>query len=123
MNVSDDFGNGMKYGIRYALSRSIGQGVGASASEGGRSTAPAGEDAEHPPPPSRNPWIPEFPMQVDDCGEEFGTERWMARCPNIPGCIVSGATREEAIAELHKSIGVKIAFDYGLPAPPQQEQP
>jgi predicted RNase H-like HicB family nuclease len=50
---------------------------------------------------------------------EKGEHSWGAYCPDVPGCIATGATREEAEALFHEALefhleGLALA---GLPLP------
>lgn len=46
---------------------------------------------------------------------------WIAECPSLPGCISQGASREEAIENIHEAIALYIEAleaDH-LPVPPE----
>lgn len=42
---------------------------------------------------------------------------WIAECPAIPGCVSQGATREEALANIHEAIAacLEVRAERGLP--------
>jgi len=47
---------------------------------------------------------------------------WVAECPNLPGCIGQGTTREEAIANIREAIWLYIATleEDKLPVPEER---
>jgi predicted RNase H-like HicB family nuclease len=47
---------------------------------------------------------------------------WVAECPNLPGCISQGTTREEAIANIREAIRLYIATleEDKLPVPEER---
>ena len=47
--------------------------------------------------------------------DEDGT--WVAECPDIPGCVSQGRTREEALANVNDAIQVclEVRAERGLP--------
>jgi predicted RNase H-like HicB family nuclease len=42
---------------------------------------------------------------------------WIAECPSIPGCVSQGATRDEAIANVHEAISacLEVRAEQGQP--------
>ncbi len=42
---------------------------------------------------------------------------WISECPSIPGCISQGATRDEALANIHEAIALclEVRAERGLP--------
>lgn len=42
---------------------------------------------------------------------------WISECPSIPGCVSQGATRDEALANIHEAIALclEVRAERGLP--------
>jgi predicted RNase H-like HicB family nuclease len=42
---------------------------------------------------------------------------WIAECPSIPGCVSQGATRDEAVRNIHEAIALclEVRAEQGLP--------
>ena len=42
---------------------------------------------------------------------------WVVECPSIPGCVSQGATKDEALANIHEAIALcmEVRAEQGLP--------
>lgn len=58
-----------------------------------------------------------FPVIVEEAGGNYS-----AYSPDIPGCVATGATREEAEEQMHEAIEFHIEGlrEDGLPIPPSR---
>jgi predicted RNase H-like HicB family nuclease len=47
---------------------------------------------------------------------------WVVECPNLPGCVSQGETRQEAIANIKEAIETYVAVleEDGLPVPEER---
>ena len=47
---------------------------------------------------------------------------WVVECPNLPGCVSQGETRQEAIANIKEAIEAYVAVlkEDGLPVPEER---
>ena len=54
-----------------------------------------------------------FPVTIDR--DEDGV--WIVECPSFPGCVSQGATKDEAIANIHDAIKscLEVRLERGLP--------
>jgi len=53
---------------------------------------------------------------------EKSDSNYSAYCPDLPGCVATGATREEAEKNMHEAIKMHVdgLIEDGLPVPEQQ---
>ena len=49
---------------------------------------------------------------------------WIVECPSIPGCVSQGATKEEALVNIHKAIAlcIEVRAEQGLPLTIETQQ-